>query len=277
VRLWDRLNVSLESRWRVVIAIIGLILFVVLVIATAAGAATISVPLNTVVRGNEGDIKPVRDPVSVSDFNAQAGWICDVEAVTGNPGSEHPSNDLIVGSNGDEVRASNVEEFSGKVTQAAGTLILGSTVTFDVELGPDGVFSGGMDVEFKCSPPDEEEVPPSTTTTITSTPTTTTSPPSTTTTTAPTTTTTEPLITTSTSVPTSSFTTTSVSPDESTTTEVPPPTLIESGDAGYFDEVEEGEEHQDEGFDWLFFGMSAVIAGFAGGLTYLAAKRYRDK
>ncbi len=334
--------------------IIGLLLvfFIssfVFIVADALGATTINVPLNTIVRGNEGDIKPVRDPVSVADLNAQPGDICDVSALTGNPASEHSFNDLIVGSNGDEVTASNVEEFAGKTTQATGTLTLGSTVTFDVLLGPDEVFSGGMDVEFKCSstpPPNdvpdwceagikfddlpglltftvpepppgttwtllvlkagldnfeisnpvvgqayshpngkeishaiicfEEEVPTSTTTTTTteppgSTTTSTTTPRETTTTTS--TTTTIPNSTTTTTVPPSSTTTL---PTTTSTTEVSPPTLIESGDAGYIGEADDGHEHENAGFDWLLFG-AILFAGFSGAsLGYLATKRYLE-
>ena len=122
----------------------------------------------------------------------------------------------------------------------------------------------------------EEEVTPSTTTTSTTTSTTTTAPTTTTSTTVPTptTTTTIPTTTTTSEPPTS---TTTVPPSTTSTTEVPPPTYIESGDAGYFDEVEEGEEHEDEGFDWLFFGMSAIIAGFAGGIAFLTVKRIQER
>jgi hypothetical protein len=128
----------------------------------------------------------------------------------------------------------------------------------------------------------EREVPPSTTTTTTEPPptTTTTEPPVTTTTlTVPpssTTTTTEPPITTTTSTTQPPVTSTTVPPDPTTTTsEVPPPTLIESGDAGYIDALE--EEHDDEGFDWLFFGVASVFALGVGVLAYFVMKRMRDR
>ena len=303
--------------------------------ADARGAATVSVPLDTTVSGNEGEIKSVRDPVPVADLNAKVGWICDVSVVTGNPSSAHPFNDLMVGSNGDQVVASDVEEFSGKVTQATGTLILGSTVTFDLLLGPDEIFSGGMDVEFECSPtgppndvPDwcetgikfdnlsgltftvpepppgttwtllvlkagldnfeipnptigqayslpngkeishaiicfEEEVPPSTTTTTIPRTTTTTIPEPTTTTstTLPSTTTT--VAPTTTTIPETSTTTSSTTvPPNTTTSEVPPPTLIESGDAGYIGEADDGHEHEDGTDGWLILGVAVISSLF---------------
>jgi len=60
---------------------------------------------------------------------------------------------------------------------------------------------------------------------------------------------------------------------------VPPPTLIESGDAGYIDEVEEGEEHEDEttGTDWGFL-VALFTIGFAlGGLFALMLKAWMDR
>ena len=64
--------------------------------------------------------------------------------------------------------------------------------------------------------------------------------------------------------------------ETTTTTEVPPPTLIESGDAGYFDEVEEGEEHEDAGFPWGLFAI-LVAAGLGGAyLLYLTIRKPRD-
>jgi hypothetical protein len=336
------------TRIRIILAGLLVVGTVLLIAEVTWGAATISVPLDTIVRGAEGDIKPLRDPVPVSELNAQPGDICDVAVTAGNPGSMHDGTDLLVGSNGDEVVATNVEETSGKVTQAVGTLTLGTTVTFDGRIGIDEVISAGMDVEFRCSstpPPNDvpdwcdtgikfdnlpgiltftvpeppagttwillvlkagldnfeipdpvvgqayshpngkeishaiicyEEVPPSTTTTIPTT-TTTVPPISTTTTTGapPSTTTTTVVITTTSTLPppTSSTSTTTVPPDPTTTTEVPPPTLIESGDAGYIGEADDGHEHGDEGFDWLFFGVAAVFSLGAGLLTYLVLKR----
>ncbi len=111
----------------------------------------------------------------------------------------------------------------------------------------------------------EEEVPPSTTTTI---PTTTTTAPRTTTTTTtepPLSTTTTTVVITTTSTlppPTSSTSTTTVPPDPTTTTtEVPPPTYIESGDAGYIGEADDGHEHEDN-LGWIAKLLLAVV--FAG-------------
>ncbi len=125
----------------------------------------------------------------------------------------------------------------------------------------------------------EEEVPPSTTTTTTEPPptTTTTEPPVTTTTSmvppSSTTTTTEPPTTTTTSTTQPPVTSTTAPPDPTTTTtEVPPPTLIESGDAGYFGEEDDGHEH--EGTDWGFGGSMFFFGVALGVLVGVAIRTY---
>ena len=243
-------------------------------LALAAGPVTVIIPLETIVRGDPGEILPVRDPIPVSELNAEPGWFCNVAVIAGNGESEHDGTNLIIGSNGDEVTAFNVEATAGGITKAAGTLTLGETVTFDGQLGEDKVLSAGMSVVFECF----EERPPSSTTTTTtteppgSTTTTTTTPRETTTTTS--TTTTIPNSTTTTTVPPSSTTTL---PTTTSTTEVPPPTLIESGDAGYIDEVDDGHKHEgDLGFIEILTG-GLVIAGLMA-LAYAVGmnKRNRD-
>ncbi len=242
-------------------------------VALAVVPVTVIIPLETIVRGDPGEILPVHDPVSVSELDAEPGWFCEVAVIAGNGDSEHDGTDLIIGSNGDEVTAFNVEATAGAVTEAAGTLTLGETVTFDGRLGEDGVLSAGMNVVFECF----KERPPPSTTTSTTISTTTTAPMTTTSTTAPTpTTTTTILTTTTTSQPPPSTTTVPPGPT-TTTTKVPPPTLIESGDAGYIDEEDNGHEH--EGTDWgfggsmFFFGMALGILVGVAILTYM---RNRD-
>ncbi len=245
-------------------------------LALAAGPVTVIIPLETIVRGNPGEILPVRDPIPVSELDAEPGWFCNVAVIAGNGDSEHNGTDLIIGSNGDEVTAFNVEATAGGITEAAGTLTLGETVTFDGRLGEDGVLSAGMNVVFECF---EERPPPSSTTTtiVTST----TIPTSTTTTTEPSaTTTTQSPTTTSTSVPKPPSPSTTITvPPSSTTTKVPPPTLIESGDAGYIDEEDDGHEHEDETDVVLVFGLASILVLLVAliGLTGFVMWRQRNE
>ncbi len=265
------------TRIRIIVGLLvmGLVSSMGVVALAAVPSVTVIIPLKTIVRGDPGEILPVRDPISVSELDAEPGWFCNVAVVAGNGDSEHDGTNLIIGSNGDQVIALDVEATAGGITEAAGTLTLGETVTFDGQLGEDKVLSAGMNVVFECF----EERPPSSTTTTTtteppgSTTTSTTTPPEITTTTS--TTTTIPNSTTTTTVPPSS--TTTLPPDTAiTTTEVPPPTLFESGDAGYIGEEDDGHKHEDMGFDWLLFGAIVFLGLFGAWLGYLAIKRYRE-
>jgi len=264
------------TRVRMYMLLVGLAMAT---LALAAGPVTVIISLETVVRGDPGEIKPVHDPVPVSDLNAEPGWFCNVSVIAGNGDSEHNGTNMIIGSNGDEVTAFNVEATAGGITEAVGTLTLGETVTFDGRLGEDGVLSAGMNVVFECF---EERPPPSTTTTTSIPSSSTTVPESTTTTTeSPVTTTTVlPPITTSTTSPVSSTTTTTTTlpPPSSTTTEVPPPTLIESGDAGYIGEEDDGHEHENDLENDLGFLVALVTFGFGlGVLTVTAIEAWRKR
>jgi hypothetical protein len=128
------------------------------VVAVAVGAApasaqdttVIEIPLDTVVRGAPGSEQLlVTAPVDPADV----GQECTVVVEGQNNESVHPGTDLIVRSGTSEVVASDVEREPNAVTEATGTLVLGSEVTVSVRLGPDGVFSGGMVVTAECGPP----------------------------------------------------------------------------------------------------------------------------
>ena len=106
-----------------------------------------------------------------------AGQSCVVSGISRNQDSVHPDNDLIVQSGASEVILENVEDEPGETLHAAGSLTLGSEVTVTLHMGPDAVFSAGIDVIIDCS-----QVTPTTietTTTSTTLATTTTGPTST--------------------------------------------------------------------------------------------------
>ena len=138
------------------------------------------------------------------------------------------------------------------MTSASSPLVLGSTVTVSLRMGPDEVFSGGLVFTIdSCTPPTTTTTttePPETTTTTTppETTTTTTTPPETTTTTEP------PATTTTTEAPPETTTSTAPPP----TTE-PPPTLPQTGVA--FEQVR----------GTSFAGFGFVVAGMA--LLFLAS------
>jgi LPXTG-motif cell wall-anchored protein len=79
------------------------------------------------------------------------GQSCGVSGISRNQDSVHPDNDLIIRSGASEVILENVEAEPGETLHAAGTLMLGSEVTVTLHMGPDAVFSAGIDVVIDCS------------------------------------------------------------------------------------------------------------------------------
>jgi hypothetical protein len=187
----------------------------------AFAATDISIPVDTIVRGNEGEIT-VLAQVSAADL---AGCKATIEAVSHNNNSVHNGNDLLISSGGTTVVLADVEAVSlGSVT-AGETLELGDTIVVSVRLGspdagrPMSVFSGGLTVQVTCAPVVTTTTTVASTTTSTDDTTTTTVSEETTTTDGPTTTVVEQ---TTTTPPTVLGTSTTTLPDDSTT--VPPVT-----------------------------------------------------
>jgi hypothetical protein len=165
----------------------------VLILATAVSAANgfeITIPVETVVRAPEGSITDFEPVIQVPE--EYQGQECSVVAHAQNQGSVHPDNDLLVTSGSSQVVIPDVEAEPGGSVEGEGTLVLGSTIVVSLRMGPDGVFSAGIDVVIDCLP--------NGTTTTTTEVTTTTTPATTTTTVEETTTTTVPAAT-STTIP----------------------------------------------------------------------------
>jgi hypothetical protein len=120
--------------------------------AGAQGETVLQIPVDTIVRGDPGSEHLLAEgPIAPGDVGKECGVV--VEGI--NNESPHPDTNLIVRSGGGEVVASDVEREPNAITEASGTLVLGSEVSVFVELGPDGVFSGGLVVTIECG-----EVPP---------------------------------------------------------------------------------------------------------------------
>jgi hypothetical protein len=121
----------------------------------ASAVDDIVIPIDTIVRGDEGDVEVVAtvavDPELVGDT-------CSAELTDSNNESTHPNNDLIVTSGSWNETIPDVESEANSTQVVAGEIILGETVVVEVRLGPDGVFSGGLTLTFDC-----EDVIPATT------------------------------------------------------------------------------------------------------------------
>ena len=108
------------------------------------------------------------------------GESCAIEVEIDNNDSVHEGTALVITSGDDTVTVPDVETEPGLVTFAEGALILGENVTVSVYLGPDGITSGGVRVDFLCDqvpPPTTTEPPGPTVVTTTEAPTTTEQPP----------------------------------------------------------------------------------------------------
>ncbi len=177
--------------------LLGLVVF-----ALPAGAiGPIEIPVDTVVRGAEGDVHVLAEVATGSE----AGCEAEVSAVSENNPSVHLGNDLIIASGDDSVVIADVEASPGLVLSADGTLLLSDTIVVMVRLGPadegrpNSIFSGGVTVTVTCIPQE------------------------TTTTTEATTSSTEEETTTTTEATT---TTTGAREVTTTTTTTPPPTVL---------------------------------------------------
>ena len=204
---------------RVVLRLSAGILFYLLLLTAAAtvaaseGAFEIVVSIETVVRAPEDSETVIRaHPVP----NGLVGETCSVIAQSLNQSSVHPGNDLIVESQ-TRIVLIDVEAEPGGTVTATDVMVLGDQVLISLVMGPDEVFSAGIDVLFDC--------PPEPTTTTSPTMSTTTTVANSTTTTLGESTTTTDAVSTSTVIEGSTTTTadvpTTTSPGATSTTTVP--------------------------------------------------------
>lgn len=160
----DMRGTSLRARGRTP-ALFTAVVLVVMVIAASAQAAhayvEISIPIDTVVDAERDSTTQLATADVPEGF---AGHMCTVFAHAENQTSVHKGNDLVVASGTSQVVLSNVEAEPGQVVEATEQLELGELITVSLIMGPDEVFSAGIDVSVECL---EEEPTTSTTTTTT--------------------------------------------------------------------------------------------------------------
>lgn len=133
----------------------------VVAVTGASAAPAIVIPIDTVVYAAPGSTTRLAQ----ADVPAElVGYSCVGFARAVNQESVHPNNDLILTSGGTSSILHDVEGAPYEVIEASGTLVLGTTVTVDLLMGEDGVFSGGMEIVI-----DTNCTAPTTTTTTTTT------------------------------------------------------------------------------------------------------------
>ena len=130
----------------VLAAVVGLL---ALAVPATAQDNVISITVEGVLTGNEGDVVPVvSEPVAAG----LVGATCEVQGQTENNSSVHEGNDLILTTGDTTAVIENTEEFPGEIIPGSGTIVLGETIDISVRFGPDGVTSGGVTVTFDCAP-----------------------------------------------------------------------------------------------------------------------------
>ncbi len=155
------------ATWRLsVAALVAAVMIFVVAFAQFAFAQTsdgfsLTIPLDTVAYIPWDSNRLLATEPVPQQF---AGQSCAVTGISRNQDSVHPDNDLIIRSGTSEVVLQNVEDVPGGSVEAAGTLVLGPEVTVTLHMGPDAVFSAGLDVVIDCT-----QVTPTTIETTTST------------------------------------------------------------------------------------------------------------
>ena len=168
-----------------IIMAIAIIVGILLIAEIARAQPPVSI--DTIKRAPERAAVSLREPTTPESLGLEVGAMCNVHAVGFNQSSPHPGNDVQVGDASAFVTLADVEAYPDKLTEADGLLVLPALISYVLIMGPDGVYSGGLNVIFDCpetstttapttttTTPDES---PTTTTTTTQTTTSTTSPP----------------------------------------------------------------------------------------------------
>ncbi len=159
----------------VVLVLTGVALgFIVGVLITRAEAQTpddVDIPIDTILRGDDGDT------FLVATVTASPGLKCDAFLDGRNNESVHPDTDVLIQSGANFAAIFDVE--AAAFNTGSTSFVTDGLIEVFIRLGPDGVSSTGFILELTCNPP----------TTTTSTTTTTLSPSTTSTTVVQTTTT----------------------------------------------------------------------------------------
>lgn len=130
---------------------LGVVSAIVIMMSTSAWAShahlEISIPVDTVVEAEEGSTTQLGTAQVPPDF---ADHVCEVRAHAENQRSIHPGNDIVVSSGNSQVLLPDVEAEPGQVIDTDDMLELGEVITVSLLMGPDEVFSAGIEVIVEC-------------------------------------------------------------------------------------------------------------------------------
>ncbi len=151
-------RISIASGRRVAIAAVGALALAAGMIAAPVGAQTIEVPIDQVAaKGDPGSTVQIG---STDIDESLQGRSCEVSIVVKNQESENPGNKLVITSGESRIEVEGIEDTAQELTEASGTLTLGSTINVAVMLGNANITSLGSSLTVTCEPLPESEPPP---------------------------------------------------------------------------------------------------------------------
>ena len=127
-------------------------MLVILVAPSALAAPAFIIPIDTVIYEPPGSQTVLADVETPPEL---IGATCLGFAAAENQSSVHPGNNIIIETGDSVAILEDVEGAPNKVTDATGAITLGPRVKLTLDMGDDGVFSGGLVVviDVNCTPP----------------------------------------------------------------------------------------------------------------------------
>jgi hypothetical protein len=126
-----------------------LIIGIVMTGGTAGAVDDIVVSIDSVAFGDEGDRIPISEQAVPAEL---VGATCTGDLTVTNNESAHNGNNLIITTGGVETPVPDVEAEENLTLEISGSIVLGDTLTVEMELGPGGVTSGGLTLTLDCTP-----------------------------------------------------------------------------------------------------------------------------
>lgn len=162
---------SFDVRLLAIAAVILVTMLIAVGAARPAGAVAVDdfsivIPIDDLELEDEGSITPLATAPVGAEY---LGQTCTVTSIAENQESIHPGNNLTVASGSSMVVLEDVESAANVIVTADGMLVLGSEIVVSLVMGPDEVFSAGLEVHIICSAVAETTTttaPTTTTTTI---------------------------------------------------------------------------------------------------------------
>lgn len=142
-------------RWIAVIAAVAAMVFTAPSLASADGQIVVSTGGFSV--GNaEGSRLTVYNQAVAPEI---VGNTCTGTLDTGNNVSVHPGNAVVITTNGVEYVIPNVEDGEFQTVSVDGTITIGDSLLVEVQFGPDGATSGGLELTLNCVSASQPEPP----------------------------------------------------------------------------------------------------------------------